>query len=134
MKWSVPLWLVRVVEPIPLSAVAVTGTTGDEPREVEQTKAYLASVSAGLSGDVRAQCLRGRVVPELVSFACQQLISHVVMASHGRTALSRVILGSVADDLIHKLKCGIVVIPALAAGRIEEHPPGKESHHLVSTR
>jgi nucleotide-binding universal stress UspA family protein len=82
----------------------------------------LASVSSGLEGDVHTVTKIGSVVSRLVDFSLKQRISHVVMASHGRTALSRVILGSVADNLIHELRCGIVVIPALAAGRLEEHP------------
>jgi nucleotide-binding universal stress UspA family protein len=131
LKWNAPVWLVRVAEPIPLSAVAVAGVPGDRAMEVEQVEAYLASVSAALGGDVRGACLTGAVVPQLGSFAREHHVSHVIMASHGRTGLSRVTLGSVADDLIHELTCGIVVIPALAPGRLEEHNPAMPSPHPV---
>ena len=121
LKWNAPVWLVRVAEPMPLGAVAVAGSGVDQEKEVEQIEAYLASVAAALGGDTRTACLTGGIVSQLVNFARGHEIGHVVLASHGRTALSRVILGSVADDLIHQLRCGIVVIPALAAGRLEEH-------------
>ncbi len=45
-------------------------------------------------------------------------ISDVVMASHGRSGLSRVLLGSVADSLIEALDIPIVVAPALATNRL----------------
>jgi nucleotide-binding universal stress UspA family protein len=131
LKWNATMWLVRVAEPIPLSAIAVAGARGDQAMEVEQVEAYLASVLAALGGDIKTRCLTGAVVSELAGFARRHNISHVVMASHGKTALSRVILGSVADDLIHELTCGIVVIPALAAGRLEEHDSTSTSQHPV---
>jgi nucleotide-binding universal stress UspA family protein len=121
LKWNAPVWLVRVAEPMPLSAVAVAGSGVDQEKEVEEIERYLASVGAAVGGDTRTACLTGGIVTQLVTFARKHRISHVVLASHGRTALSRVILGSVADDLIHDLRCGIVVIPALAPGRLEEH-------------
>jgi hypothetical protein len=43
------------------------------------------------------------------------------MSTHGRTALSRVLLGSVADGHVHELRLPIVLIPALAPGRLEDH-------------
>jgi nucleotide-binding universal stress UspA family protein len=121
LKWNAPLWIVRVIEQIPTSAVAVAGAPIDQAKETEDVQAYLEAISTALGGEVRTSTLAGPVVPQLVAFAKKHAISHVVLASHGRTALSRVILGSVADDLIHQLRCGIVVIPALAAGRLEEH-------------
>lgn len=131
LKWNAPLSLVRVAEAVPLGAIAVVGAPSDQALAVEQVEAYLASVSRTLAGDIRTASLHGAVVPELVAFAGEHRISHVIMASHGRTALSRVILGSVADDLVHDLTCRIVVIPALAAGRLEEHNATIPSSHPV---
>ena len=42
-------------------------------------------------------------------------ITDVVMASHGRTASPRAVVGSVAAALIQHLRCRIVVIPPLVA-------------------
>jgi nucleotide-binding universal stress UspA family protein len=121
LQWNAPLSIVRVVEPIPPAAAAVAGVRADQAKEIEQVEAYLVSVSAALGGNVRTSTQIGPVVSRIVAFARKHQISHIVIASHGRTALSRVVLGSVADDLIHELRCGIIVIPALAPGRLEEH-------------
>jgi nucleotide-binding universal stress UspA family protein len=128
LKWNAELWLVRVVERLPQATAAVPGLLEEQVKEVEEAEGYLASVSSALERDVLTATKIGSVVSRLVDFSLRQGISHVVMASHGRTALSRVILGSVADNLIHELTCGIVVIPALASGRLEEHP-----RHLLGT-
>jgi hypothetical protein len=46
-------------------------------------------------------------------------VGHVVMTSHGRTGLPRVLLGSVADDLIQQPPCPIIVIPSHALNALE---------------
>jgi nucleotide-binding universal stress UspA family protein len=53
-------------------------------------------------------------------------ITDVVMASHGRTGLARVILGSVADELIQRLHLPIIVIPALAAQAMHDEQVREE--------
>ncbi len=67
-----------------------------------------------VKGHAEATVLAGPAVDRLVSAVDQWSITDVVVTSHGRTGLSRVILGSVADALIHRLHCPIVIVPALA--------------------
>jgi len=118
LEWSATLWLVRVVQQVPV--LAVTGATRwpERTQELEQSEAYLKSISSCLSGEVRTSTRFGSVCQCLTEFVQEQQIGYVVIASHGRTGLSRVIHGSVADDLTHQLECGIVVVPALACGRL----------------
>ena len=110
-----------MIERLPAEASAVPGLLEEQAKEAEEVESYLESVAAALDGEVHTASPVGYVVPKLVDCARRHQITHVVLASHGRTALSRVVLGSVADELIHELRCGIVVIPALAPGRLEEH-------------
>jgi nucleotide-binding universal stress UspA family protein len=76
--------------------------------------AYLRQMADGLEGPVEVSVLAGPVVDRLVAAVDQWGISEVVMTSHGRTGLARVILGSVADGLIERLHCPIMVVPPLA--------------------
>jgi nucleotide-binding universal stress UspA family protein len=92
----------------------------DYSDDVRAAEEYLRGIAAHLPGEVHTLACAGGVIDTLVELAGTSSISHIVLASHGRTALPRVILGSVADMLIHRLHCPIVVIPALAAGTVVE--------------
>jgi nucleotide-binding universal stress UspA family protein len=122
MRWNAPIALVRVVEyPYSPAVYGLTLGSVDFTEELTEAKKYLDGIAMDLPSEVETHAWAGQTVPDLVAFAKENSITHVVMASHGRTAMSRVILGSVADSLIHQLHCPIIVIPALAPGRVENH-------------
>jgi nucleotide-binding universal stress UspA family protein len=119
-EWNAEIWLASVVFTM---AEAPSGAklnpTWVPYEEIEPQKreaeAYLREVAAKLQGQVHTQVLLGSPVDELVAAAEAWGISDVVLASHGQTGLSRVILGSVADALIHHLDLPIIVVPAHAS-------------------
>jgi nucleotide-binding universal stress UspA family protein len=87
--------------------------------EVKEARDHLVELARTLPVRVHVEVSSGPVIDALVSSIARNGVTHVVMASHGRTGLSRVIVGSVADGLIHRLHLPIVVIPALVAKEIE---------------
>jgi nucleotide-binding universal stress UspA family protein len=95
----------------------------DDSREV--AAAYLAEVVKRFPGlQVSSHVLEGHVTDQLVHIAEQLAITDVVMSSHGRSGLARVVLGSVADALIQRLHLPLIVIPALAVSlRMLEQQP-----------
>jgi nucleotide-binding universal stress UspA family protein len=113
------IWLAQIVFTMATAPGKAVQHMGEIPyAEIEPAKreaeAYLDQVAARLGGDVHTRVLLGAPVEDLVAAAQAWLISDIVMASHGRTGLSRVILGSVADALIHRLELPIIGVPALA--------------------
>ena len=70
-----------------------------------------------MPGDVAAEVLVGPTDEALIRAVAELGVTDIVMTSHGRTAVSRAIVGSVVDRLIHDLRCPIVVVPILAAMR-----------------
>jgi nucleotide-binding universal stress UspA family protein len=80
--------------------------------------AYLQGIAGRLHGRAQSTVLAGPVVDRLATAVAQWSITDVVMTTHGRTGLPRVILGSVSDALVQRLHCPIVIVPALA--RAEE--------------
>jgi nucleotide-binding universal stress UspA family protein len=125
-KWNAALWLARVVECEPVTFMGYAAAeAASSPARLEECQTYLDGVATDLGRGngitIRTAVLQGPTVTELVNLVKQQAITHVVMSTHGRTALSRVLLGSVADGLIHELRLPIVLIPALAPGRLEDH-------------
>jgi universal stress protein A len=54
--------------------------------------------------------LTGSPVAELLSFAAREKIDLVVMASHGRSGLSRLLMGSVAEAVVRRANCPVLIV------------------------
>lgn len=83
---------------------------------------YLSAVEARAAADgevgVDAHLLRGAVVPKLLGQARRCGADLVVMTTHGRGGLSRLWLGSTADELLRRSE-----LPVLLIRPGEERPP-----------
>jgi universal stress protein A len=71
---------------------------------LEQVKPTVESVKC-----VR-RCLTGSPAVELLRFAEQESIDLIVMASHGRTGLSRLLMGSVAEAVVRRASCPVLIV------------------------
>jgi len=54
--------------------------------------------------------LKGTPVAEITGFAERENIDLIVMASHGRTGLWRLLMGSVAEGVMRKAHCPVLII------------------------
>ena len=54
--------------------------------------------------------LRGSPVVEILTFAEAENIDLIVMASHGRTGLSRLLMGSIAEGIMRKAQCPVLIV------------------------
>ncbi|MDQ2744553.1 MAG: universal stress protein [Chloroflexota bacterium] len=124
-EWNASTWLVHVVSSYPVTgfprtAIAPSALTDDSARDAAQP--YLDEVAVGLDATTHQHVLFGEVTEQLVAAARTWGITHVVMTSHGRTGLARVALGSVADDLIQRLPCPIIIVPLHGSAASEQTP------------
>jgi len=87
---------------------------------IRAARLHLETIAKHLSVPARVEVCSGPIVEALVAAVQRNSISHVVIASHGRTGLPRVVVGSVTDALLHQLHCPIIVIPALVAKQISD--------------
>ena len=86
---------------------------GNDRREVRE---HLRSIRPTLDGVVyKHRYLRGSPVEEILQFAEQKGIDLIVMGSHGRTGLSRLLLGSIAEGVMRKASCPVLVVRQPAA-------------------
>jgi nucleotide-binding universal stress UspA family protein len=62
---------------------------------------------------VQPECLmhEGAVTDSILSFAEAQKVNLIVMGTHGLKGLDRVTLGSVAEKVLRKARCPVLVIP-----------------------
>jgi nucleotide-binding universal stress UspA family protein len=54
--------------------------------------------------------LTGSPVTELLDFAERASVDLIVMASHGRTGLSRLLMGSIAEGVLRKARCPVLIV------------------------
>ena len=63
--------------------------------------------------------LRGNPAQEIIEFAKSNGVDFIVMASHGRTGLARLVMGSVAEEVTRKAPCPVLIVKHPAV----EHEP-----------
>lgn len=129
-EWKAEIVLAQVVPDLHINEAPFTYGDSDVipeilEAEVKEARDHLVELAGTLPVHVHVEVSSGPVIDALVSSVARNAVTHIVMASHGRTGLSRMIVGSVADGLIHRLHLPIIVIPALVAKEIET-----EAHEL----
>jgi nucleotide-binding universal stress UspA family protein len=111
------LELVRVHDPVPPWTIATEGAvaaTAVDPGIRDAEEQYLANCAARLVeggfGGVTQQLLDGEVVEQIARHAEDNAFGLVVLATHGRGAISRLWLGSVSDALVRRLTLPVLLI------------------------
>jgi universal stress protein A len=77
---------------------------------------------AGLSGlKPRVEVVEGEPVPVILTRAAELQADFIVMGTHRRGGLSRLLMGSVAEGVLRRAPCPVVLIPvSILAGRPRE--------------
>ncbi|WP_049888047.1 MULTISPECIES: universal stress protein [Natrinema] len=107
--------LLRVVEAAGGSTEAGINMVQEMLREREETVSEeLPDEIADIVGDpdieFRSETAVGKPAREIVSFAEDHDIDHIIIGSHGRSGLSRVLLGSVAEKIVRRAPMPVTVI------------------------
>ena len=72
-----------------------------------------------LPGSLQLQLEEGRPADEIVDAAQKMDAQLIIMGTHGRSGLSRLVLGSVAERVIRSAPCPVLTIGPDAQGKIE---------------
>lgn len=67
---------------------------------------------AGLPVKVTTEVLAGRPFAEIVGYVEQHGIDLIVMATHGRGAISQALMGSTAEKVVRKASCAVLILRA----------------------
>jgi nucleotide-binding universal stress UspA family protein len=75
---------------------------------------------------VEVALLSGRAAREIAKYACDKSIDLIVISTHGRTGVSRALLGSVAEAVVRLSPCFVLTVPVTlgVAGPDEGAPVG----------
>ncbi len=121
------LILMQVVG-IPLADAPEAGPAEEEKAfeaEVDSARAYLGSIGERLrqaGRSVRIVVARGAVDSEILGFAHRENVDILVMSTHGRSGLSKLLMGSVAQKVMLTTKRPVMLVKPerTHAARVEE--------------
>ena len=104
-----------------------TGGQGEgEDRDYwRQQLEQIRRVNAGIP--VRHILLEGDPAAEIVSYARENGVDVIVMGTHGRTGLERLLMGSVAEKVMREAPCSVLVV------KLPKGVPATEPHLDVAT-
>ena len=103
---------------------------GDVPgvEVIDNPLPYLESVKAwlGTQGiDASVKVLEGRAGAEILRHAADSRAALLCMTTHGRTGLSRAVLGSIADEVIRHAHCPVLLKKSVGEKeRVAKRPAG----------
>ena len=103
-----------VIEPVVLSAV-------DRGLLLKELHAFVdAERAAGVGIDV--ELTEGNVWREVAARADAGPADLLVLGTHGRTGFERLVLGSVTEKLLRKVRCPVLTVPAAAPAAVPVAP------------
>ena len=92
----------------------------------EELKQMLAEVTVDAQLPVTRYVIAGSPAAAIVQFAKDQAVDYIVMPTHGRTGLARLLMGSVAEEVVRRASCPVLTVKANAVPK----PVTKESCHV----
>lgn len=115
MTYGAEIHLLHVVEEI-----ALPGAYGMEPISyavpdiIESTEKALGEMAEQDIGyeHVRVESLPGYPSTSIIDYVDEHAIDLVVIATHGRTGLDRLLLGSVAEGVVRRASCPVFTVKA----------------------
>jgi nucleotide-binding universal stress UspA family protein len=95
----------------PLLLLYVADYGADEPA-MAQGRDYLREIGNKLDGRVQFEVVRGRPAAEIVKIAKEVGDAMIVMSTHGRGGLPKLIAGSVADEVVRTSEDPVLLVRA----------------------
>jgi nucleotide-binding universal stress UspA family protein len=114
--------LFNVIDPLASSALSETSMQPHQLMALRRADAerYLAKVAEPLTGKglrVETAVRYGKVLEAIAAFAGQERADLIAMATHGRSGLSRLLLGSVAAGVLRSASVPVLLFKAGERGR-----------------
>jgi nucleotide-binding universal stress UspA family protein len=120
------LFLLHVVEPLasPLDGYIppdlITTLLDELEREAHMQLAHLLCEAGDANVEVTRHVVVGVPYEKIIETAEAEHVNLIVMATHGRTGLSHLVLGSVAERVVRLAPCPVLTVRAAALQASEE--------------
>lgn len=102
-----------VTVPTPWDATASVSVYNDSEILLAQSANYLERLRAGLESEglrVKAQVLEGSAATTILEYARTTGTDLILMATHGYSGIKRLVLGSVAQQIVQESPCPVLLI------------------------
>jgi nucleotide-binding universal stress UspA family protein len=114
-QFDAEVMLFHAVEFIVLGEMALGNPTYDDlnaARQAEATKTLskLVEASAGKVRQLTSKVLLGDTVDEILTCARQEEFDLIIMGSHGKRGLEKILLGSVAERVLKNAHCPVLIM------------------------
>ena len=126
-RWSAArltvLEVIDVTPPVPTGAIPDIGLVPDTLREGvrEELGGLIApALAEDVAAEVRVE--EGPVAPRILDVAADQSVDLIVMGTHGRTGVQRLVLGSITEKIVRQARCPVLAIPPG-----DEHVPSPDT-------
>lgn len=86
----------------------------EDPREAQERERLNHVVPPDRGVEFQHRFIVGNADKEIVNFAEREDVDLIVMGTHGRTGLPRVLMGSVAEGVIRHASCPVLTVKAPA--------------------
>ncbi|HEY7423523.1 MAG TPA: universal stress protein [Gemmataceae bacterium] len=136
LAWDYKARLVLLhVTPLPMVIYGGGAVPPDPWPSIEEAQAKLRELESQARGvRVESQVMEGDPVDMILRAAEETHSDAIVMGTHGRTALSRLLLGSVAESVIRKAPCPVLTAKPVAARKKAVEDREAESGIAVGAR
>lgn len=112
------------VAPAPIVVPAMGVVPPQTEEEFQRTRAALRDLEIPVPGVEADRCLlQGDAAAEILRAAEENQCDVIVMGTHGRTGLGRLLMGSVAEQVLRKAPCPVVTVK----NPIRQRPEPKEN-------
>jgi universal stress protein A len=101
-----------------------------DPGPPDALPAALAEIGDGV--EAVTALVFGRPAREILAYASRHGIDLIVMGTHGRTGVTRAVLGSVAEAVVRRAGCPVLTVPSRAREEAPEWEPAVGGHACVA--
>jgi nucleotide-binding universal stress UspA family protein len=106
--FEVPLY--AFTEGVPMALPEWTATV--RQNHLRKLGDYVREFAGREKIDARPVLLEGETTREILRYATEVKADCIVIATHGRTGLQRLLLGSVAEKIVRLSPCPVLAVPA----------------------
>jgi nucleotide-binding universal stress UspA family protein len=110
----------HVVEPVRVGFAEFTTYIGPEENRGEAMAMLQALKAPSPTDNIEYRLLEGDPATVITETAQETAADLIVMGTHGRTGFSRIMMGSVAEEVLRHASCPVLTVRGLAAENVEE--------------
>jgi nucleotide-binding universal stress UspA family protein len=90
----------------------------EEPNREELKRMLVEVVPTDPAVPYEHRLMIGSPATAIIEMARQENAELIVMATHGRTGLTRLLMGSVAEEVVRKAECPVLVVKSPVPARV----------------